>query len=35
VLRLYGEQAAIEHRKCVKRGDAECEIHIVWPTRAR
>ena len=35
VLRLYGERAAIEHRRCVKRGDAECEIHIVWPTPAR
>ena len=30
VLALYGEQATIEQPKCVKRGDAECEIWISW-----
>jgi hypothetical protein len=30
VLSLYGEQATIDHRKCVKRGDEECEIWISW-----
>ena len=32
VLNLYGEEAAIEEPKCVKRGDSECEIWISWPT---
>ena len=31
VLKLYGEEASIEQVKCVKRGDAECEIWISWP----
>jgi hypothetical protein len=30
VLKLYREQASIEHVKCVKRGDPECEIWISW-----
>ena len=32
VLNLYGEEAAIEEPKCLKRGDSECEIWIRWPT---
>src|SRR5262249_9747267 len=31
VLGIYGEHALIEEPKCVKRGDAECEIWITWP----
>jgi hypothetical protein len=27
----YGDQAAIEETRCIKRGDPECEIHIHWP----
>ena len=30
VLQLYGEEATIEQRRCVKRGDSECEIWISW-----
>lgn len=30
VLRHYEEQATIEEPLCLKRGDAECEIHIRW-----
>jgi len=32
VLKLYGEEAAIEEPQCVKRGDSECEIWISWPS---
>lgn len=31
VLNHYGEEATIEETSCLKRGDAECEIHIRWP----
>lgn len=30
VFRHYREQATIDERKCVKRGDAECEFRIRW-----
>jgi hypothetical protein len=30
VFRHYGETATIEERKCMKRGDAECELSIRW-----
>ena len=33
VLKLYGEEASIEHVKCVKLGDPECEIWISWPSQ--
>lgn len=31
VLDHYSETATIDERTCMKRGDAECEIHVVWP----
>ena len=30
VFRHYREEATIDERKCVKRGDAECEFRIRW-----
>jgi len=30
VVRHYKEQATIDERKCVKRGDTECEFRIRW-----
>lgn len=30
VLGHYGERASIDETLCLKRGDAECEIHIRW-----
>ena len=30
VLRHYDEEATIEHRQCIQRGDPECEIRITW-----
>lgn len=30
VLDHYGERAAIDEPRCLKRGDAECEIHVRW-----
>ena len=26
----YRDQAIIEEPRCMKRGDAECEIHVIW-----
>ena len=26
----YGDHAAIEEPRCMKRGDTECEIHVIW-----
>lgn len=30
ILRLYNEQAEIREPRCIKSGDAECEVHILW-----
>jgi hypothetical protein len=30
VLKLHGEEASIEERQCIKRGDSECEIWVTW-----
>ncbi len=30
VVALYGEEASIEERRCLHRGDDECEMHIRW-----
>jgi hypothetical protein len=26
----YGDQAVIDERHCMKKGDTECEIHVIW-----
>jgi hypothetical protein len=26
----YGDEAVIEESRCMRRGDDECEIHVVW-----
>lgn len=31
MLEITGQsQGTVEHRKCIKKGDAECEFHITW-----
>ena len=30
MLRYYGDEAVIEERRCQRRGDDECEIHVIW-----
>ena len=30
----YGDQAVIQEPRCMKRGDTECEIHVIWQTAA-
>jgi hypothetical protein len=35
MLRHYGEEAVIEERRCMLRGDEECEIHVIWPEPGR
>ena len=26
----YGDEAVIQETKCMRRGDEECEIHVIW-----
>lgn len=35
ILRHYGEEARIEQRRCVFRGDDACEIVVLWPGDVR
>ncbi len=30
MLRHYGDEGAVEERKCLLRGDDECELHVTW-----
>jgi hypothetical protein len=30
MFRHYGDEATIDERKCMLRGDDECELHVVW-----
>lgn len=30
IINHYGDQASVEETRCLKRGDAECELHIRW-----
>jgi len=30
LMKHYGDEAAIEETKCLKKGDSECEIRIRW-----
>lgn len=30
VLAHYGEEAVLEQKRCMRKGDPECEIHIRW-----
>src|SRR5262249_30622187 len=34
MFRHYGDHAAIEEPRCMKKGDAECEIHVIWQKTA-
>ena len=31
----YGDEAVIEESKCMRRGDDECEIHVIWKNLKR
>ena len=31
----YADDAVIEETKCMRRGDEECEIHVIWKNLAR
>ncbi len=30
MFRYYGDEGVIEEPKCMHRGDAECELHVIW-----
>ncbi len=30
IIQHYGDDATVEETRCLKQGDAECEVHICW-----